>query len=255
MTMEFERQRVLVFGGTSGINLGIARRFAARGASLFLVSRSDEKVAAAVAQIRAEGGRADGMAADVRDYPAVEAAAGRAAADGPLDIVVSGAAGNFLARAADMSANGFRTVIDIDLVGTFHVARACHPHMRRPGSSLIVISAPQGAKPVIGQSHACAAKAGINMLVRCLALEWGSEGIRVNAISPGPIGDTEGMRRLAPGDDETARLAASLPLGSYGRIDEIASAACYLAGREGSYITGTILDIDGGTMLGSGALV
>lgn len=251
---QFAGRRAIIFGGTSGINLGIASMLAARGAALFLVSRSQDRVDAAVDQIRRSGGTASGMTADVRDYGEVAAAAERAAADGSLDIVVSGAAGNFLAQAADMSANGFRTVIDIDLIGTFHVARACHAHMTRPGASLIAISAPQGAKPVAGQAHACAAKAGINMLVRCLALEWGREGIRVNAISPGPIGDTEGMRRLAPGAEETARLAAALPLGRYGRIDEIAAAACYLAGDEGAYITGTILDVDGGTMLGSGAL-
>lgn len=252
---QFEGRSALIFGGTSGINLGIAGMLAARGARLFLVSRSGDKVAAAVASIREAGGIADGSAADVRDYAAVEAAAARAAGTGTLDIVVSGAAGNFIAPAADISPNGFRTVVDIDLNGTFNVARACYAHMTRPGSSLIAISAPQGAKPVIGQAHACAAKAGINMLVRCLALEWGGEGIRVNAISPGPIGETEGMRRLAPGDAAAAALAQRVPLRRYGRIDEIAAAACYLASDEAGYVTGAILDVDGGTMLGSGALV
>ncbi len=252
---QFEGRSALIFGGTSGINLGIAGMLAARGARLFLVSRSADKVAAAVASIRDAGGVADGCAADVRDYAAVEAAAARAADAGTLDIVVSGAAGNFIAPAADISPNGFRTVVDIDLIGTFNVARACYAHMTRPGSSLIAISAPQGAKPVIGQAHACAAKAGINMLVRCLALEWGGEGIRVNAISPGPIGETEGMRRLTPGEEASAALAKRVPLRRYGRIDEIAAAACYLASDEGGYVTGAILDVDGGTMLGSGELV
>lgn len=251
----FAGKRAIVFGGTSGINLGIARMLAERGAAVFVVSRSEEKVFAAVEGIRAAGGTAAGCTADVRDFAQVEEAAKRAVKDGPIDIVVSGAAGNFLAPAAEMSSNAFRTVVEIDLVGTFNTARACHAHLCAPGASFIAISAPQAVKPMHGQAHACAAKAGINMLVRCLALEWGAQGIRVNAISPGPIAETEGMRRLASTEEATADLARSLPLGRYGRIVEIAQAACFLASEEGAYITGTILDVDGGTMLGSGGLV
>lgn len=251
----FAGKRAIIFGGTSGINLGIARMLAERGASVFVVSRSEEKVSAAVEKIRAAGGTAAGCTADVRNFAQVEEAAKRAAADGPIDVVVSGAAGNFLAPAAEMSSNAFRTVIEIDLVGTFNTARACLAYLRSPGASFIAISAPQAVKPMHGQAHACAAKAGINMLVRCLALEWGAQGIRVNAISPGPIAETEGMRRLAPTEEATADLARSLPLGRYGRIEEIARAACFLASDEGAYITGAILDVDGGTMLGSGGLV
>lgn len=253
--MELAGKRAIVFGGTSGINLGIARMMGARGAEVFVVSRSGEKVAAAIAALDAAGATADGCSADVRDYGAVEAAVARAAERGPIDIVVSGAAGNFLAPAAEMSANAFRTVIEIDLLGTFNTARACHPHFRTPGTSFIAISAPQAVKPMRGQAHACAAKAGINMLVRCLALEWGPQGIRVNAISPGPIAETEGMRRLAPTDEAGRSLARSLPLGRYGTIEEIAEAACFLAGERGAYITGAVLDVDGGTALGSGSLV
>lgn len=93
------------------------------------------------------------------------------------------------------------------------------------------------------------------MLVKCLALEWGPHGIRCNAISPGPIMDTEGMRRLATSEEATTALANALPLQRYGRIDEVASAALYLAGEEGAYVTGTLLDVDGGMSLGSGGLV
>ncbi len=257
---QFSGQRAIVWGGTSGINLGIARMFAARGAQVFLVSRSSEKVQAAIDLIRAEGGSADGMAADVRHYDQVEAAAARAAADGPLDIVISGAAGNFLVDAAKMSANAFRTVIDIDLIGTFNTARACYAHFARPdmndgrGACYTAITAPQAVKPIKQQAHACAAKAGINMLLKCLALEWGAEGIRVNGISPGPIADTEGMRRLAPDPESEAASKAAVPLGRYGRKDEIAAAACYLASTEAAYITGTILDVDGGMLLAGSRL-
>lgn len=180
---------------------------------------------------------------------------GKAAAGREIDIVISGAAGNFLAPAAEMTSNAFRTVIEIDLIGTFNTARASYAAMRRPGASFIVISAPQAVKPMIGQAHACSAKAGINMLAKCLALEWGPAGIRVNAISPGPIADTEGMRRLTPTDEATAALARSIPLQRYGRIDEIAAAAIYLASEEAAYVTGMVLDVDGGTSLGSGGLI
>ena len=253
VSFDLTGRSAIVIGGTSGINLGVARAFAASGARVFVVSRDPDKVAAAVAMLR-ELGQADGTAADVRDYDAVAAVAARAAEPGPLDIVVSGAAGNFVADASAMSANGFRTVIDIDLIGTFHAARACFAHLRSPGSSVINITAPQGVKPILGQAHACAAKAGVNMLTKCLALEWGPLGIRVNAISPGPIADTEGMRRLAPDAETTATIANGLPLKRFGEIDEIASAACYLASDAASYVTGLVMDVDGGTVLGSGAL-
>lgn len=256
---QFSGYRAVVWGGTSGINLGIARELASRGASVFLVSRSADKVEAAIDLIRKDGGQADGMAADVRDYAMVEEAAARAAANGPLDIVVSGAAGNFLVPAAEMSANAFRTVIDIDLIGTFNTARACHAHFSRPdtngrGASYIAITAPQAVQPIKLQAHACAAKAGINMLLKCLALEWGPEGIRVNGISPGPIADTEGMRRLAPTPEAEQAATANLPLRRYGRKDEIAAAACFLASKEAEYITGTILDVDGGMLLSGSSL-
>ena len=248
-------RNAIVFGGTSGINLGIARAFAAAGARLFVVSRDQGKVDAAVEALRALGAGAEGAAADVRDFEAVERAAAAAARHGPIDIVVSGAAGNFLAPAAALSANGFRTVIDIDLIGTFHAARACYPHLGKPGASMINISAPQAAKPMFGQVHACAAKAGVNMLTRCLALEWGPEGIRVNAISPGPIGETEGMRRLAPTEEAVAGITGTIPLRRFGTIDEIAEAACWLAGPASAYVNGIVLDVDGGVMLGTGGLV
>ena len=249
---QFSGRRAVIWGGPSGSNLGIARMLAARGASVFVVSRSAEKVAAAIELIRAEGGTADGHTADVRDYSQVEEAATRAASGGSLDIVISGAAGNFLAPAGQMSANAFRTVIDIDLIGTFNTARACYDRMTKGGSSFVAITAPQAEKPMMMQAHACAAKAGINMLVKCLALEWGSMGIRVNGISPGPIEGTEGMRRLAPTAEIDSMMRSGLPLRRFGRVEEIAAAACFLSSDEAGYITGTILDVDGGTILGGG---
>ena len=119
---------------------------------------------------------------------------------GPIDVLVSGAAGNFPALREGSPPNGFKAVVDIDLLGTFHVMRAAYPHMRRPGGSLINISAPQASIPMPMQVHVCAAKAGVDMVTRCLAIEWGPEGLRVNGVVPGPIDGTEGMARLAPTD-------------------------------------------------------
>ncbi len=239
-----------IAGGSSGINLGIAHGLAAAGARISIISRRIEKVDAAVAELRAAGGEAMGLAVDVRDYPGVEAAL-RATHEawGPIDVIVSGAAGNFLAPAIGMSANAFKTVIDIDLLGTFNVLRASYEFLRRPGASVISITAGQAVNPSLFQSHACAAKAGINMLTKCLALEWGPVGVRVNAIAPGPIKDTEGMARLTPTPESEAALKSVIPLGDYGEKRDIADLALFLCTDSAKYITGAILDCDGGSSL------
>jgi NAD(P)-dependent dehydrogenase (short-subunit alcohol dehydrogenase family) len=238
---------VFVAGGTSGINLGIAKRFAELGARVAVAGRNPEKAKAAADSI---GAGALGLSADVRDYAAIRAVMEQAASElGPLDVVVSGAAGNFLAPAAQMSANAFRTVVDIDLNGTFNVFRGCYDLLRTPGASLIAITAGQAVNAMPLQAHACAAKAGINQLVRVLAMEWGPD-VRVNAISPGPIANTEGMARLAP--DESTREAhyARIPAKRWGEVEEIGEAAVFLSSPSAQYITGAILDVDGGSQLG-----
>ncbi|HQN51511.1 MAG TPA: SDR family oxidoreductase [Phenylobacterium sp.] len=240
-----------IAGASSGINLGIAQRLAEAGAKVAILSRSADKIAAAAKTITDAGHEAIGIAADVRDYAAVDAALAQTVETfGKIDIVVSGAAGNFVAPALGMSANGFKTVIDIDLMGTFHVLRASFQYLNRPGASLISITAPQGSRPSLYQAHVCAAKAGINMLTQCLAMEWGPAGVRVNAISPGPIADTEGMARLAPTADAEARVKSRIALRGYGEKLDIAEAVIYLSSESGRYITGTIMNVDGGSELG-----
>jgi NAD(P)-dependent dehydrogenase (short-subunit alcohol dehydrogenase family) len=236
-----------VAGASSGINLRIAQRFAAAGAKVMLISRSEEKIAAAAKTITSAGHEAIGMACDVRDYGKVaEALAHCHDRFGEIDIVLSGAAGNFLAPALGMSANAFKTVIDIDLLGTFHVLHASYQHLRKPGASLISITAGQAVRPMMYQIHACAAKAGVNQITKCLALEWGPAGVRVNAVSPGPIGDTEGMARLAPGAMGDA-IKARIALRDYGTKDDIADACLWLASDAAAYVTGSIIDVDGGS--------
>ena len=239
-----------VAGGTSGINLGVAKHFAARGAKVFTFSRNPEKVAAAVAELRALGAEAEGAAVDVRDYDAVAGAfATCEEAFGKIDTLLSGAAGNFVAKAEDISSNGFRAVMEIDLLGTHHVMRAAGPHLKAPGASIINVTAPQAQVAMIGQSHVCAAKAGVDMLTRAFALEWGPKGIRVNAVSPGPIGDTEGVRRLMSDESQMEAKLASIPLGRMGTMEDVSELVAFLASPAASYITGTVIPVDGGVLL------
>jgi NAD(P)-dependent dehydrogenase (short-subunit alcohol dehydrogenase family) len=246
-----------VAGASSGINLRIAHRLSEAGAKVAIISRSEPKITAAAAEIVAKGGIAMGVAADVREYEAVESAMKRAReAYGRFDVVVSGAAGNFLAPVLGMSARGFKAVVDIDLLGTFNVYRAAFEHLNRPGASLITISAPQAVNPSIGQSHVCAAKAGLNMLTRCLALEWGPEGVRANAVSPGPIQETEGMARLAPTEENRDKIRQGIPLRRLGTKDEVADAVLFLCSDAACFITGTVIDCDGGmSLIGRGRLI
>ena len=240
----------LITGGGSGINLAIAKRYAQHGAVVALIGRTKEKLDAAANEIRKAGGKATGHPADVRDYDALSAAIKAARdANGPLDIVVCGAAGNFPAPALGMSANGFKAVIDIDLLGTFNTCRAAFEHLGRPGASIINISATQAFAPMAMQAHVCAAKAGVDMLTRCLAIEWGVEGVRVNSIAPGAVDDTEGMRRLAPTPEIRNQITRAIPLKRFATKGEIANLALFLVSDAASFITGAVVVCDGGQSL------
>ena len=172
---------------------------------------------------------------------------------GPIDVLVAGAAGNFLCPAEQLSANGFKTVIDIDLLGSFNASRAAFEQLKDTRGSIIFISAGQAFTPYAFQLHVAAAKAGIDMMMRNLALEWGRYGIRVNSIAPGPIEGTEGMKRLAsPAALEQIRQA--VPLGRLGTVDDIGQLAVFLASPLASYITGTLVVADGGQNLPGSAL-
>ena len=189
----------LVTGGATGIGLEIASEYCRLGASVVLASRNSSKLDAAVAFLSQGGGKVAAFRMDVRN-PEEVAAAVEFTGDrfGSLDVLVNNAAGNFPCPTAELSPNGWRTVIDIDLNGTFYCCRAAYESLKQSkfGGSIISIITMLGVTGWPNAAHAAAAKAGILALSRTLAVEWGSDGIRVNTISPGPIGDTEGVQRM-----------------------------------------------------------
>jgi peroxisomal 2,4-dienoyl-CoA reductase len=260
-----------ITGGGTGITGGVARALAEAGANVALVSRSVEHLESAAATINQShqieqgtsptlrqgsptSGEAFAVAADVRN-PDDVAKAIAATVDhfGKIDIVVNGAAGNFLCAAEQLSPNGFGTVVDIDLKGTFNVCRAAFDELKKNRGQILNISATlhYGGTPM--QLHVSAAKAGVDALTRNLAVEWGHYGIRVNAIAPGPIADTEGMKRLVP-EQIKEKLVKKIPLGRFGLIRDIENTAVFLCSDAASYINGAVIVVDGGLWLGGNRL-
>ena len=257
INLDFSGKNVVVVGGTSGINRGIAESYAALGTRVAVASRSQDKVDDTVASLKKAGAaQALGATFDVRDNDAVvENLTGFHEQLGDFDILISGAAGNFPAFGADMSVNAWKSVIDIDLMGTIHVMKAAYPLLRRPGASVINISAPQAYMPYETQAHVCAAKAGVDQITRTLALEWGAEGIRINSVVPGIIENTEGFRRLAGAPGVADRIAEATPLQRLGAREDIANACLFLTSELAQFVTGQVIVIDGGLYLrGSGQL-
>lgn len=239
----------VITGGGGGIGFGIAKAFADAGAKLVLASRNEERLAGAISEIEAMGGTAIAVKADVRNYEDVENVV-KTAVDtfGALDIMIANAAGNFVVPAAEMSPNAWKTVIDIDLNGTFYCARAAYPALKdsKFGGRFIAISTTRALEGWPGCAHAGAAKAGIMSLIRTLTGEWGKDGIRCNTIAPGAIGDTEGVKRIYEDAGRKAHELSSIPLGEFGQTADIANAAVYLCSDAGAYVAGADLVVDGG---------
>ena len=238
-----------VTGGGTGITGGIARAFAEHGARLAITSRKEESLIAKKQFIEENGGECLALQGDVRDYDAVAGAITKAVDHyGRIDIVVNGAAGNFLCAADQLSANGFGTVVDIDTKGTFNVCRAAFEALKESKGQILNISATLHFLATPYQIHVSAAKAGVDAITRNLSVEWGRHGIRVNGIAPGPIEDTEGMKRLVPPDIKD-KIARKIPVGRFGQIEDIENAALFLCSDAASFINGVTLVVDGGSWL------
>ncbi len=242
----------LITGGSSGIGLGIAEAFAELGATVVITGRKPEKLEEAERRLRAIGARQLAIAADVRDYAATRAVIDRIVAEfGALDVLINNAAGNFNCPFEEMTPNGWRAVVDIDLNGTFNFCHNAFQALKasRFGGRIINISLAQVESGWPGAAHAASAKAGVTALTRSLAVEWGLHGIRVNNVLPGPIEGTEGLRKLYEARGEAEKELGRMAIGHFGETDDIAMACAFLASPAGDFVTGCDMAVDGGRAL------
>lgn len=241
----------LVTGGGTGLGYAMAEHFARHGADVVIASRRAEHVEPAAESLRAHGTRIRATTVDVRDPQEVERLMAFTTAElGRLDVLVNNAAGNFLVRAEDLSPNGWRAVVGIVLDGTFHCCRAAFPALRDSGGVILNIVATYAESAGAFVVHSAAAKAGVVSLTRTLALEWAHHGVRVNAISPGPVPTPGAGGKLWDSPEASAAIERAVPLGRMGRADEVATLATFLASDAGAYMTGGIYPVDGGLGLG-----
>jgi len=239
-------QVALVTGGATGIGREIARVLGAHGAAVVLASRDEGRLSATVSALRSAGIDADYGVCDVRQTAAVGAVVDDVISrHGRLDIVVNNAAGNFPAPMSAISPNGFKAIVDIDLLGTYNVTRAAFDGwLREHGGTIVNITAPFAQRGVTLQAHVAAAKAGVDSLTRTCAVEWGPYGIRANAIAPGSIAGTEGVRRITEAVP-SAGDRPSNPLGRHGHGVDIAYLALFLCSPAARFISGQVIAVDG----------
>lgn len=239
----------IVTGGSAGIGFGIARRLGQDGHDLVLVARNAQRLEDARASLADEGISATCAALDVRDDAAVaELVDGLPVVDG----VVNNAAGNFACPTVDLSPNGFRAVVEISLYGTFFMSQAVARRLiaeGRPGVMLNIVAtyAWTGAPQV---AHSAAAKAGMLAFTRSVAREWGPHGIRVNALAPGWVPTSAASENILSAEGAEEAMLDIIPLGRFGRVEDMAEAAAHLMGPGSSYTTGTVLTVDGGRSIG-----
>lgn len=248
----------LITGGASGIGFEISTQLGKHGASVAVMGRRKQVLQSAVSVLQSLSIPAVGFEGDVRKQEDAARVVDLTFKHfGRIDILVNAAAGNFLAAAEDLSPNGFRTVLDIDSVGTFTMCHEALKYLKKgaPGRSsssgglIINISATLHYGASWYQIHVSAAKAAVDSTTRNLALEWGTDyDIRVNGIAPGPISDTPGMSKLAP-EEIGSRGRDEMPLYKLGEKWDIAMAALFLASDAGKYINGDTMIVDGGLWL------
>ncbi len=246
----FEGRVAVITGGGTGLGRAFALRFAELGARVAIASRNAEHLEPTVADIGTAGGQALAVPTDVRVPEQVDALM-KAANDafGSVDILINNAAGNFLCPAEKLSPNGWRSVVDIVLNGSFFCSRAAFPYMRaqKYGRILSILATyASGASP--GTIHSAAAKAGVQAMTRTLAVEWARYGIHANAIAPGSFPTEGASARLWLGTPEEAakRISKSVPAGRHGRHPELANLAAYLCSEYADYVNGETVTIDGG---------
>lgn len=246
----------IVTGGGTGMGKAISLEFARLGASVVIASRNPDNLNPTADQIRALGGRCLAIPTDVRHPDQVDRMVERTVEEfGQVDILANLAAGNFSVPAEDLTPNGWRTVIDIDLNGTFYCSKAAGKVMiKQGGGKILNIIGNFTNTGAAGMVHAAAAKAGIENMTKTLAKEWGKYGINVNAIAPGPIVTEGGGKAIGTEKDYVQafeRIRPVVPLQRVGRPEEIAWASVFLVSEAASFITGATLIVDGGHWFGN----
>jgi NAD(P)-dependent dehydrogenase (short-subunit alcohol dehydrogenase family) len=245
-------KRILVTGGATGLGKSMGKRFLELGASLYICGRREEVLAGAADELRkATGGTVKTFSCDVRKNELVEAMIESFWQDGPIDVLVNNAAGNFICRTEELSIGAFEAVIGIVLMGTLHVTMACGRRWLKEGHKATVLNitttyAESGSPYVVPSAMA---KAGVLNMTRSLAVEWGKRGIRFNAIAPGPIPTEGAFSRLMPAKSLEEMAKKRNPLGRFGTHQELADLAAFLVSDYSGYINGEQIVMDGGEWL------
>src|SRR6202795_80972 len=247
-----QNKRILITGGGTGLGKAAAHRFLELGATVYICGRRHEVLVATEAELRqATGGAIHSRPCDVRDAAKVEEMIDTIWRDGPLDVLMNNAAGNFLARTEDLSLRAFESVLGIVLLGTMHTTLACGKRWLKGGQGAVVLNitttyTTTGSAYVVPSA---VAKAGVQTLTRSLAVEWGNRGIRMNAIAPGPIPTEGAFSRLLPRPELEEAVKKRIPLGRFGSIEEFANLAAFLVSDGSGYVNGEVVTMDGGEWL------
>ncbi len=247
---------ILITGGGSGLGLAMAKRFGVLGANVAICGRTEEKLNSAAKEISATGAKVLTHVVDIRDYDKVGEMMKRIVGEfGSLDGLVNNAAGNFLSASEDLSPNAFKAVVDIVLTGSFNCTQQFGKYLienKKNGSVLSIVTTYTESGSAFVLPSACA-KAGVYAMTTSLATEWGMYGIRLNAIAPGLFPTEGAWSRLMPGDSSLIeKYKKKVPLGRFGKHEELADLAVFLMSDLASYITGECVTIDGGERLQSG---
>src|SRR3979411_1438297 len=244
-----QNKRILITGGGTGLGKATAQRFLELGAEVYICGRREEVLAATAQELRERtGGKIHFRPWPRREPACVEEMIAAIWTDGPLDVLMNNAAGNFLARTEDLSLGAFQSVIGIVLMGTLHTTLACGRRWLQAGHHAVVLNVTTtytetGSAYVVPSAIS---KAGVQALTRSLAVEWGNRGIRMNAIAPGPIPTEGAFSRLLPRPELEQLAKQKIPLGRFGTVEEFANLAAFLVSDGSGYINGEVIRMDGG---------